>query len=63
MDNNKLNMTNILNRKNNFWILFWNKSANETDLDKKRKDNNKDNKNLKEKYFKTGKKFSFEILK
>ena len=63
MDNNKLNMTNILNRKNNFWILFWNKSANKTDLKKKKKDNNKDNKNLKEKYFKTEKKFSFKILK
>lgn len=39
------------------------KSTNKTNLDLKKEDNNKDNKNIVKKYSKTEREASFEILK
>lgn len=56
-------MINTSNTKDDFQTWFGNKSANETNLDLKKESNNKNNKNLEKKHFKTERKACSEVLK
>ena len=47
-----------------FWIWFWNKSANKTNSDVEEKDNDiNNNENLEKEYLKTKREASYDLLK
>lgn len=63
VDNCKLNTTNKTNTKGKFEAWFWNKSANETDLNTEKKGNNNHKKNFEDNKFRTEKPVSSEVYK